>query len=173
VDEAKVYFDNGLARGEIAPAKATGWADTFADYGQLDTALALLQAAQSREPDEEAQSRLDLSQVVLCLRIGKTDKALTLIESLSSKYQDKPYATRGLDDNRIAVARALLASGQAQDKTTAERLVADIERAEPSRTDAKSCRHACCWRGIRPTSMRRKRCAWPRTSPGIPMSKYS
>jgi tetratricopeptide (TPR) repeat protein len=140
LDQAKACCDTELALGAMAPQRATQWAELFTDRGHLEAGLELLESVRTRETVEENRQELDLAQVALCMRSANVAKALALIESLSSKYPEIPTVAHRLDDDRIAIARALLAPGDRQDKPTAERLIAEVGRIEPDRTDAKVLR---------------------------------
>lgn len=140
LDEAKAYFDEELALGPITSKRAMKWADLFAGRGHLEAALELLDSVRAHEGAEGDHRELDLGQVALCIRRGDFERARTLIERLADQYADAPTVARRLNDNRMAIARALLVPGDQQDKPTSERLIADVERIEPDRTDAKILR---------------------------------
>ncbi|MFA6241051.1 MAG: tetratricopeptide repeat protein [Candidatus Hydrogenedentales bacterium] len=140
VEQAKDYFDKELANGALAPQRAKTWADLFANRGHLEIGLELLEALQAKEPVEENRRELQLGQVVLHIRFGKTDDACRLIENLTKEYRDVSAMTSRLNDDRMIIARMLLAQGDPKNKLTAEQLTAEVERSEPDRTDAKILR---------------------------------
>ena len=134
-DQARMVFDDELALGAITTERSLRWAELFADKGYFETGMEVLQAAQAHLPEEEDRLALDLGQVHLHGRFGDFENARALAESLMNKYRDVPGMVQRLNDERMGIARALLAPGARRNESGALLLIADVESLEPSRTD--------------------------------------
>lgn len=140
LDEAKAHFNEERALGTMPAQRAIKWAELFAERGQLDAGLELLESLRGPGTTEEYAQELDLGQMTLCTRSGDIEKTLAKIDSLTAKYASVPEMSPRLNDTRMAIARLLLAPGDRQDKPGAEKLIADVERIDPDRTDTKVLR---------------------------------
>lgn len=139
-EQAEAYFEDELAQGKMTAQRTIQWAEVYTERGKLDDGLILLDRVRTQTPDLESQQTMDYAKVALSLRTGEVDKALGLVDEMSTQYAAVPEMLSRLNDVRIAVVRMLLAPGERRDTAAAEELIAAAEAFEPNRTELKIIR---------------------------------
>lgn len=139
-DQAKTLFSEERGLGPMSPQTAREWAELFAQRGNLDAGLEVLESVRTSETVAENVQKLDLAGVDISMRCGNVEKARSLIGDLAAKYPESSAVTSRLNDSRMIIAKALLAPGDRQDKAAAERILSEVESSEPERVDAKVLR---------------------------------
>lgn len=105
--EAKQILDGDLAREDITAEEVISWARLFAERGQLDTALEVLDEKSQMDPPA-----LAAASVILLTEMGDTDAALAMLEEAERVLPDAAE----IAEAKVSLARTMLAAGEQSEK---------------------------------------------------------
>ena len=141
-DVAHGLLIEDLARPDLTPDEVTRWAEFLAGSGYLDKAIeALKLGAEKMNPEQ--RSEFEIEQLALTTRFGTTDRAMEIFKTIESQIVKTPALTTRLNQEKIAMARALLRtdiSDPQESKEKALTLLKSVETEEPTNTGARVLR---------------------------------
>lgn len=133
---AEKCLSDDLARPEITRDEMIAWARLFAAHGFLDKSLQILSDAEAKSPESD-RLEVRLEQIDLCIRMGDTDKALSLINAVEPSLRGNSTAEHKLNERKLALAEALLDTELKGDTEKAQAMLEDLQRAEPESAGVK------------------------------------
>jgi len=132
-DRATELFRANLESGSLDGREAVRWADLLADRGGTDRAQAWIALAREFMGDETDSLELDLARARLRAQAGNFEEARDAINAVAAAHADEPAAVRRVNDQRIALARMMLANPEGGE--AAEALLKDVAQTQPDRVE--------------------------------------
>ncbi len=139
-DDSKAIMMADLGRSEATRAEAVRWAEVFANQDELDMGLEAL-ASMAQRSEGEARALYQVEEIALWVNFGHVERALELLEKLGPEIQQAQDAAPRLNEQKLAIARALLKQdSDAAQKEKATQLLSEVEQADASNRSARLLR---------------------------------
>lgn len=129
---AQKWIDDATARAGFGHVEYTQWATFFAQHGQYDQAMAMLNRGIDKSNESEAKETLEVERAILALRHGDLAQALEWLDAVAPRVAVGTTLRRRLNTARLQLAQSYLVTDpSAAAEQYAQRLIHTVQQEDP------------------------------------------